>query len=709
MVKSSIGSNFHRRSGDDERRGVFSKLPPLLIPNSLRRLTSPRHDSKDATPLKSSTSSAIVGIGSVLAQVPSNPSTTSFHQGSSAATSTTPTSALPLSALSPFASTRNSGSTPLTTPGSGRPGTINFDTRPGILPDASPGKAYFPIVHAVPDSQAKVITWEERKYNTSRRQSGSEDEPVLMQRCSNTSDAGTGPRIYDASLNRVEVDDISDDEKRPIQDQQRLQATSLRLKDSRTRSNEQEKDKKTQSPPISWDPSDPGHDTWNESGRDEKWQQRSQLFSNLSAFNLRNAQKRKSPPPKQDIGPLCEGLDPTNDPTTLKDAGGLTTKTDDRSETTAKSDAAMPAASLKARSLSEKSDGDVPPETPRVVVSVPNENHPRFAVAMPSSDTTDLNAQDGQEDGQSLFDLSDTSSETSSDEELANEDEDAGEDEHDEELEAISPLPNDENTLTPFPRLASNPIAVSMNSRTGKDSLRASSVLRRTSSTSAAMRPVRSRGELIGLEDCSQSPMVLAAGFEKKPRSGGLTTGNEGNQRECFVYRASGDVGREVWEAVLDHTQPFYGEDELTIGSDKFAHGGTGFVVSRPALQTVVDFYAAHKAEVEAKSSWTPEFPMTDIFPTMQGEHPGFVTYGNPDSEAVPEEAWMIWCSPAISYHHMSVNVVEKLWRFEQRWSDDRIPTRHTAASGWITERVERFEQQMRRCSDDDSALVRGG
>lgn len=263
---------------------------------------------------------------------------------------------------------------------------------------------------------------------------------------------------------------------------------------------------------------------------------------------MRNAQKRKSPPPKHDIGPLCENLDATNDPTTPKDAGGLTTRTDDTAWTTAKAAAVTPASSLKATSLSEISDADVPPEKPKVVVSVANESQPRITVAMSSSDTTDLNAQDGEEDRQSLFDLSDTSSETSSDEELTNEGEDASEDEHDEEFEAISPLPNDENTLTPFPSLASNPIAVSMNSRTGKNSLLASSVLRRTSSTSAAMRPVRSRGESIGLEDCSQSPMVLAAGFEKKLRSRGLTTGNEGNKRECFVYRASGDVGREVWE-----------------------------------------------------------------------------------------------------------------------------------------------------------------
>ncbi|KAK4495167.1 hypothetical protein PRZ48_013494 [Zasmidium cellare] len=564
MVKSQIGSNFHRRSGGDERRGIFSKLPPLLIPNSLRRLTGSRHDSKDASPLKSSTSSAIVGIGSALAQVSSKTSAASLHPESSATTSATPTSALPLSALSPSASNRGSADTAVTTPGSAPPGTIEFDIRPGILPDASPGKAYFPVVHAVPDSQAKVITWEERKYNTARGPRESHRSSVLMERCSNTSDAGTGPRIYDASLNKMEVDEISDDEGTPTPDLERLQVTTPGPDEVPASGSRNGDVNETQTAPVNWDPKNPGHDTWNTAGRDEKWQQRSQLFSNLSAFNLRNAQKRKSPPPKQDVGPLWEKLDSTNDPQTPKDVGKLTDVkgSSDIAMAASQSDpisSISPTTAPIAESAEAEQAACTPARTPKVVVYMPDENQPRVAMALSRPDDEHADERNDDEDTnrddeenvanghrQSLFDLSDASSDLSSDSEQETEAD--AEDETD--SEPISPLPSEENTLTPFPSLSTNPnsVSVSIFSRTAQANRLASSVLRRTSSTSAALRPVRSRGESIGLQDCSKDPMVLAAGFEKKLRSRGLTTGDEGNRRECFVYRASGDVGREVWE-----------------------------------------------------------------------------------------------------------------------------------------------------------------
>lgn len=139
--------------------------------------------------------------------------------------------------------------------------------------------------------------------------------------------------------------------------------------------------------------------------------------------------------------------------------------------------------------------------------------------------------------------------------------------------------------------------------------------------------------------------------------------------------------------ATLDPSKPYYGGDELSVGDDKFAHGGTGFIVSRPALRAVVAFYATHKTEVEAlvdghgagdcvlgKVFLDAGVPMTDMFPIMQGNHPGLVPYGIPNDYSVPEEPWMVWCSPTVSYHHMSVSDVGRLWQFEQRWIADRLP-----------------------------------
>jgi hypothetical protein len=51
--------------------------------------------------------------------------------------------------------------------------------------------------------------------------------------------------------------------------------------------------------------------------------------------------------------------------------------------------------------------------------------------------------------------------------------------------------------------------------------------------------------------------------------------------------------------ALLDPTKPIYAGSQMFIGGVLFAHGGSGFVVSRPALKMVVDHYAAHKKEIE--------------------------------------------------------------------------------------------------------------
>lgn len=249
---------------------MFNRLPPLSIPNSLRRLKSgsPRQDAKDSASLKSSTSSAVVDIGSVLAQIPSKTSVANSHQKPSAATASTPPSALPLSAYSIGSSTRSSVDTTLTTPASGPPGTITFAIRPGVLPDPSPDQTYFPVVHTLPDSQSKVVTWKERQFNATGDQQAVHGAPVL-QRPSEPSNGTKEPGVFDASLNRVHVDEDLNVDEIPIQDLERLHVTGTGPKDKASPGNGKAKDK-TQGTKINWDPINPGHDTWNESGRDEK-------------------------------------------------------------------------------------------------------------------------------------------------------------------------------------------------------------------------------------------------------------------------------------------------------------------------------------------------------------------------------------------------------------------------------------------------------
>lgn len=132
--------------------------------------------------------------------------------------------------------------------------------------------------------------------------------------------------------------------------------------------------------------------------------------------------------------------------------------------------------------------------------------------------------------------------------------------------------------------------------------------------------------------------------------------------------------------ATLDSTQPLYAGKPTLIGDDKFAHGGSGFIVSQPALQMVVNHYAAHKAEIErfTDKHWAGDcvlgkaftdsgVPLIDAWPATQGDYPGLVPYTRADARANDQKS-RLWCGTPVSYHHMSAAMIEELWTFEQDW-----------------------------------------
>lgn len=133
--------------------------------------------------------------------------------------------------------------------------------------------------------------------------------------------------------------------------------------------------------------------------------------------------------------------------------------------------------------------------------------------------------------------------------------------------------------------------------------------------------------------------------------------------------------------ALLDHTKPHYSGSQMFIGDVLFAHGGSGFFVSQPAMKMVVDFYASHQEEIEkfTDGHWAGDcvlgkvfkdagVPFTNSWPIFQGDYPGIVPYAKPDGRPVADVKTRVWCYPTVSYHHLSPEVVEDLWYFEQRW-----------------------------------------
>ena len=132
--------------------------------------------------------------------------------------------------------------------------------------------------------------------------------------------------------------------------------------------------------------------------------------------------------------------------------------------------------------------------------------------------------------------------------------------------------------------------------------------------------------------------------------------------------------------SMVDHTTPAYMGSQMYSGGILFAHGGSGFIVSQPAMRMFVDYYAAHKKELETftDQQWAGDCVLGKVFkdagvtfrnawPIFQDDYPGIVAYAKPDGRPVADEKMRIWCYPTTSYHHLTPALVEDLWQFDQQ------------------------------------------
>ena len=130
------------------------------------------------------------------------------------------------------------------------------------------------------------------------------------------------------------------------------------------------------------------------------------------------------------------------------------------------------------------------------------------------------------------------------------------------------------------------------------------------------------------------------------------------------------------WLRQLDPSEPLYFGSEVQIGSDVFAHGGSSFVISNPALQKAAKLYQDHTADWHDITSkhWAGDCilgkalaetgtPLTWSWPMFQGGNPHTMTFKEPLKAGKD-----LWCSPAISYHHLSPSEIQSMFDFEQEW-----------------------------------------
>ncbi|KAF2453396.1 hypothetical protein BDY21DRAFT_366953 [Lineolata rhizophorae] len=136
------------------------------------------------------------------------------------------------------------------------------------------------------------------------------------------------------------------------------------------------------------------------------------------------------------------------------------------------------------------------------------------------------------------------------------------------------------------------------------------------------------------------------------------------------------------WLAGLDPDQAMYAGAPTQIGDVTFAHGGSGVVVSGPAMRRLVE-----TVEADGVAAWedvtTREWAgdcvlgkalgeagvgLTWTWPLTQGRRPGSLDYGS--------AMWgrRAWCYPAVFYHHVDAREIEGFWEWEQEWYSRGLP-----------------------------------
>jgi hypothetical protein len=130
-----------------------------------------------------------------------------------------------------------------------------------------------------------------------------------------------------------------------------------------------------------------------------------------------------------------------------------------------------------------------------------------------------------------------------------------------------------------------------------------------------------------------------------------------------------------VWSSFFHWLKRLDPAKKLYLGSEvpnalPFAHGGSGYALSRGAMAELVGVDAKEVAatfDVEvintccgdaelARTLHEKKMDVTNVFPMINGEKPRRMPFG-------PTH----WCQPIITMHHMSAEETNDMWQFERR------------------------------------------
>lgn len=131
------------------------------------------------------------------------------------------------------------------------------------------------------------------------------------------------------------------------------------------------------------------------------------------------------------------------------------------------------------------------------------------------------------------------------------------------------------------------------------------------------------------------------------------------------------------WLDRWDHTKPLYLGNPSIIATQTFGHGGSGYVLSQPAMNLTSERYSRERKYWDHYAAWhwagdcvlatmlqqRLGITLSWSYPLLQSESPFALDF--------TENKYYrkLWCYPAVSYHHVSSDTIDLLWALERGWT----------------------------------------
>ncbi|KAI0512854.1 hypothetical protein F5B22DRAFT_287079 [Xylaria bambusicola] len=131
------------------------------------------------------------------------------------------------------------------------------------------------------------------------------------------------------------------------------------------------------------------------------------------------------------------------------------------------------------------------------------------------------------------------------------------------------------------------------------------------------------------------------------------------------------------WLSGIDASRDLYVGRQMNIGSDVFAYGGAGIIISNTAMERLIQ---QRDSDVKGYNEltlnqWAGDFIMSKVmsdagidlsavWPTLEGEMPSMM-----DMKTISTNGRHLWCYNAATYHHMTADDIYTYYDFERKWN----------------------------------------